>query len=51
MSPTAQFESSGLKHKASKKREPTTPLQDLMDLNEDLNEDLDELLEGEIDTE
>lgn len=47
MSRTAQFESSGLKNKASKNRKPTPQLPDLMDFNEDL----DELLEGEIDTE
>lgn len=46
MSPTAQFESSGLKHSASKNRKPDKALSDLMDLNEDL----EDLLEGEIDT-
>ena len=50
MSPTAQFESSGLQNKASRSRKPAKPIPDyITDFGPD--EDLDELLEGEIDTE
>jgi len=49
MSRTAQFESSGLKNKASRNRKPAAPLPGLMDFSAD--ENLEELLEGEIDTE